>query len=333
MPNLIRSAPLVKFASAASSVQVDAAGIFRHVGVDPECMVATDLFVPQDWLTNVLEATQRRTGFAGVGLLVGASWRMSDFGPLALLLQHQPTLRHAFGEFERYRHLRSQTITIRVQEAGALAIVHLDVRSDSGKAPAMAVELSLGSLMAMLHWFLGKGWTPREVRFAHAAPRDLTLHRRVFGCPVEFGCDFDGVVVHRADLDLPNPFGDVNLARYARDFLDLHPARARAPTSTAVRRSLELLLPQGRGSIEQVAHQLGLSGRTLQRRLAEEGTEFSALLNDARSALARRYLGDPRYPIGQVATLLGFADPSAFTRWFGARFGQSPRRWREEAQE
>lgn len=296
-------------------------------------MVAPDLFVPQDWLSNVLEATQLRTGFAGVGLLVGASWRMSDFGPLALLLQHQPTLRHAFGEFERYRHLRSQTITIRVQEAAALAIIHLDVRSDLGKAPGMAVELSVGSLMAMLHWFLGKDWSPREVRFAHQAPSDLTLHHRVFGCRVEFGCDFDGVVVRRADLDLANPFGDVNLARYAREFLDLQPAGARRPATLAVRRSLELLLPQGRGTIEQVALQLGMSGRTLQRRLADEGTEFSAVLNDARGALARRYLGDPRYPVGQVASLLGFADPSAFTRWFGARFGQSPRRWREEAQE
>ena len=63
-----------------------------------------------------------------------------------------------------------------------------------------------------------------------------TLHRRVFGCPVAFGCDCDGVVVHRADLDLPNPFGDVHLARYAREFLDLQPAGARAPTTLAVRR-------------------------------------------------------------------------------------------------
>ena len=330
MANLIRSAPLVKFAQAAPTVQVDAAGMFRHAGVDAQCLVAADLFVPQEWLTNVLDATQQRTGFGGVGLLVGATWRMSDFGPLALLLQHQPTLRHALGEFERYRHLRSQTITIRVQEVGSLAIIHLDVRSDEGKAPEMAVELSLGSFMAMLHWFLGNAWRPREVRFAHAAPQDLTLHRRVFGCPVEFGCDFDGVVVQRAELDLPNPFGEVNMARYAREFLDLLPAAAHTLTSLAVRRSLEQLLPQGRCSIEHVAVQLGISARTLQRRLADEGGEFSAVLNAARSALARRYLGDARYPIGQVATLLGFAEASAFTRWFGARFGQSPRRWREE---
>ncbi|MFD1579827.1 AraC family transcriptional regulator [Ramlibacter ginsenosidimutans] len=322
---------MVKFAAAAPVVQVDAAQIFRHVGVDPQCMVAADLFVPQDCLTNVLDATQRRTGFAGVGLLVGASWRMSDFGPLALLLEHLPTLRHAFGEFERYRHLRSQTITIRIQEAGVLAVIQMDVRSDRGKAPGTAVELTVASLMALLHWFLGQGWHPREVRFAHSAPSDLTLHRRVFGCNVEFGCDFDGVVVHTADLDHPNPFGDVNLARYAREFLDLQPAGTRAPTTLAVRRSLELLLPQGRCAVEQVALQMGTTARTLQRRLSEEGTDFSALLNDCRSALARRYLADARYPVGQVATLLGFSDASAFTRWFGARFGASPRQWRSEA--
>lgn len=333
MSPTIRSAPLVKFAEAARAVGLDAEGMFHHVGVDRECLVQRELQVPERWLAGLFDATERRSGFGSGGLLVAGTWRMSDFGPLALLLQHQPTLRHALGVFESYRHLRSQVVTLRIQEAGELAVIQLLLHTERGQPGRHPVELSLGSLMAMLRWFLGAGWSPREVRFSHGAPARLDLHRRLFGCPLEFGCDADCIVLQRGDLDRSSPFSDIHLARYAREFLDLLAPGQHAPASLAVRRSIEVLLPQGRCTIEDVAMQLGTSARTLQRRLAQERTEFSALLNEVRRSLAVRYLGDPRYPVGQVGSLLGFAEPSAFTRWFGAQFSRSPSSWRKEPPE
>lgn len=332
MPYLIRSAPLAKFAEAAQAAGLDVERLFHHVGADPQCMVERELHVPERWLADLFEATERRTGFASAGLLVGSSWRMADFGPLALLLQHQPTARHALGVFESYRHLRSQVVTLHVHEAGDCAVIQLLLQVDRGDAGRHGREVALGSLMAMLRWFLGADWHPLEVRFTHGAPSELHLHRRVFGCPVEFGCDIDGVVLHRADLDRPSPFADVHLARYAREFLDqLTPGVP--PMALSVRRSLEVLLPQGRCAIDDVAAQVGTSARTLQRRLAEEGTEFSTLLNEVRRGLARRYVGDPRYPLSQAASLVGFSEASAFSRWFATQFGRSPRRWRAEPHE
>lgn len=328
MVPLIRSALLAKFTEIAKSVGVDAPGIFRHVGADLQCIASPELHVPESWLANILEATERRTGFGSVGLLISDAWRMSDNGPLTLLLQHQPTLRHALGQFETYRHLRSETVTLRVHEAGELAVVRLELHTERGRAGRQPVELTLGCQMTLLRWCLGADWHPRALRFAHAAPRKLDLHHRVFGCPVEFGCDFDGIVLDRADLDRPNPHGDVNLARHAKSLLDHQPRGPHALTTLAVRRNLQLLLPQGRCTVADVAAQLGTSARTLQRRLAHEGTEFSMLENEVRRSLASGYLGDPRYPVAQVAMLLGFSEPSAFSRWFAAQFGQSPRQWR-----
>jgi AraC-like DNA-binding protein len=326
----IRSAPLVKFAEAAKVVGVNAEHVFHHVGVDRECMVERELQVPERWLTNIFDATERRSSFGSAGLIVAGTWRMSDFGPLALLLQHQPTLRHALGVFESYRHLRSQALTLRIHENAELALIHILLHSERGQPGRHPVELSLGSLMVMLRWFLGTDWSPREVRFSHGAPRQLDLHRRLFGCPLEFGCESDCIVLQHADLDRRGPFSDIHLARYAKDFLDLLAPGKHAPTTLAVRRSMEVLLPQGRCTIDDVSVQLGTSSRTLQRRLAQEGAEFSGLLNEVRRSLATRYLGDARYPVGQVGALLGFAEPSAFSRWFGAQFGRSPRKWRME---
>lgn len=326
----MRSAPLVKFAAAARAAGMDADGLFRHVGADLRCMDSPDLFVPDRWLTDILEATERRTGVAAVGIVVAQAWRMADFGPLALLLQHQPTLRHAVGQFESYRHLRSQAVTLRIHESGPVGILQLELRTERAGPGRHVMELSLGTVMALLRWFLGAPWVPRGVRFSHAAPGDVALHRRLFGCPVEFGCEFDGIVLDRADLDRPNPHADVHLARYAKEFLDLQAPGRQAPASLATRRSLEQLLPVGRCGVDDVAAQLGTSARTLQRRLSDEGTDFSAVLNEVRRALAERYLGDPRYPVAQVGVLLGFSDPSAFTRWFSVQFGRPPREWRRK---
>lgn len=327
---LIRSALLVKFTETARWLGVDAADLFRHVGADRECMVQPELHVPERWLANILDATEKRTGFVAAGLAIAENWRMSDNGPLSLLLQHQPTVRHAFGQFETYRHMRSETVTLRVHEAGELAVIRLELRTERGKAGRHAVELSMGTHLSLLRWFLGAGWRPREMRFAHAAPRNLDAHLRVFGCPMEFGCDIDCIVMDRADLDRPNPHGDVNLARYAKELLDYQFPGLRALTTLAVQRNLEFMLPQGRCTIADVASQLGTSGRTLQRRLAQERTEFSIVANEVRRSLATRYLRDPRYPVSQVAMLLGFSELSAFSRWFAAQFGQPPRQWRIE---
>ncbi|SOY63859.1 putative transcriptional regulator, AraC family (fragment) [Cupriavidus taiwanensis] len=82
--------------------------------------------------------------------------------------------------------------------------------------------------------------------------------------------------------------------------------------------------------MEQVAQSLGASPRTLQRQLEQDGLTFSALVNEVRRELAQRHLQDPRRPLAQVATLLGFSEPSAFSRWFAAQFGKSPTRWRQD---
>lgn len=331
MAKLIRSAPLLKFSQVAAAAHVDVARVFRHVGVDPLCLGSADLWVPETWLADVIDATERQSGLRSLGLAVALSWRMSDFGRLGLLMQHQPTLRDAFRQFDNYRHMRSEPVNIYLKESGATAAIQLYLVTEQARPGRQTVELALGSLMTLLRTFLGAGWHPQEVRFVHGPPADFALHHRLFACPVEFGCEFDGIVVAREDLDRPNPLADVHFAAYAQELLDQqHPGGAGSNASN-VRRTVELLLPQGRGGIAEVGSSLGMSPRTLQRRLVEEGTEFSVVVNEVRRRAATRYMNDPRYPVAQVAALVGFADTSAFSRWFSAQFGQSPSQWRRTA--
>ncbi|CAG2154674.1 HTH-type transcriptional regulator VirS [Cupriavidus yeoncheonensis] len=330
MSTLIRSALLVKYSEIARTIGVDPERMIHHVGADRSCIVSPDLHVPEPWLAKVLDSTEQSSSCAAVGLLMAESWRLSDFGPISLALQHQPTLRHALGQLETYRHLLSESVFVHVEEVGETAIVRQQLITERPIPGRQPVELSVGALLCLMKSMLGGSWKPRSVHFSHSAPASLHVHHRLFGTRVEFGCDFDGIVVDRRDLDRPNPLGDVNLARYAREFLDQHPHGRQVSTASNVRRAVHMLLPRGQGSIDQVGQQLGMSSRTLQRRLEQEGLEFSSLVNEVRRGLACRFLGDIRYPVSQVAMLVGFAEVSTFSRWFSAQFGTPPTRWRAE---
>jgi AraC-like DNA-binding protein len=106
-----------------------------------------------------------------------------------------------------------------------------------------------------------------------------------------------------------------------------------SPLAAQADRVVELLLPLGRSSLEDVARHLGLGPRMLQQRLAAEGRSFSAVMHGTRARLAEHYLSIDRFSLTEISQLLGFAAPSAFTRWFRQQFGTSPTRWRDSARE
>jgi len=109
------------------------------------------------------------------------------------------------------------------------------------------------------------------------------------------------------------------------------PQRERSSVVHDVRRSVYLLLPMGRASVEQVASGLGVNVRTLQRRLDESGVSFSQVLNEVRCELAQRYITHTPHSMGRVAEQLGYSNLSSFTRWFSAQFECSPSQMRERS--
>jgi AraC-like DNA-binding protein len=100
--------------------------------------------------------------------------------------------------------------------------------------------------------------------------------------------------------------------------------------SERARRSLYLLLPAGRATLEQLGANLGQHPRALQRQLEREGRSFAVLLNEVRRELALRYLASPANSVGAAAQMTGYATLSSFSRWFAGEFGMSPAQWRAE---
>lgn len=327
MTALVRSAALTHFAELAAACGLDARALLARVGLQARCLGDPDLKIAAHLVGRLLELAAAEGREPAFGLRLAESRRLSNLGPLALLVRDAPTLRGALETLMHHIHVHNEAIAVHVAEHGGLVVIRTEMASDGGGSLRQATELVVGVTCRVLQVLLGSGWQPRLVCFTHAAPQCLAVHRRVLGPAVEFGHEFNGIVCNAADLDAPNPGADPVLARYSQKLLQ--PALARsASMSTRVRQLIVLLLPRGLCRVEVVAQHLGVDRRTVHRKLDAEGTSFSALLDAERRELAGRYIEGSDRALTDVAALLGFAAPSAFSRWYRSRFGLSAARRR-----
>lgn len=327
MTILVRAAVLTNFFEVAQERGLNPQPLLREVGLSRSLLDDPERRIPLDAAMLLLEAAARESNYPQFGLRMAESRQLSDLGIISLLISHQGTLRDALTSTIQYRHILNDALAMQIEDAGPLVIVREEVVA---AVPArQATELAIGVLFRMCATVLGERWQPHSVNFTHDAPRDLSLHKRVFGCRIEFGSDFNGFVCAAADLDIANPTADPAMARYAQRFVEALPYVSEPSVVLDVRKAIYLLLPGGRASSEYVAQGLGLSLRTMQRQLDEAGVSFTQLVNEVRRDLAKRYIENPRYTLVRVSELLGYSTQGSFTRWFSTQFGMPPQQWRQ----
>jgi AraC-like DNA-binding protein len=330
MPQTIRSAALVSYAVVAQQVGINPLAMLRRFEIDPGALRDGEMRIPVSRVAALLEATADAAGCSDFGLRMAVQRRVSDFGVLSLLMSYQPTMWHVLDVMVRYRNLLNATLALHVEEAGDVAIVREDIVVNFDAPKTQAYQLAVGTLSSLFHSILGPRWRPVSAHFTYACPRDMSLHRKLFGERIEFESEFNGLTCLLADLHRPNALADPKLAQYAANFVDSMHQGENSSLAHEVRRSVYRLLPLGQASIARIASSLGLHERTLQRKLTAEGAEFSDLLNGVRRELAEQYLSNRSYSLTRVAEMLGYGQLSSFTRWFAGEFGTPPGIWREQ---
>jgi AraC-like DNA-binding protein len=324
MTPLIRSAGLTNFADLAARCRLDVRALLHEAGLPARCLDDPDLRVPVASVVRLLELAASRAREPAFGLRMAESRRLSSLGTLGLLLRDEPTLRGVLEASVRYVHLQNEALAVKVEQVGNLLIIRIGLTTAQGQGLRQAIELSVGVMFRILSVFMGAAWHPKLVCFSHRAPARLEVHRRVFGEAVEFGHEFSGIVCNAADLEALNPGADPVMARYAKRLLEREPQRTRL-WSLRVKQLALMLLPRGHCRVEVVAQHLGVDRRTVARRLAEEATSFSQIVEDLRSELLAHYRTDDARPLGEVAALLGFSALTNFSRWHRAHFGHAAR--------
>jgi AraC-like DNA-binding protein len=254
--------------------------------------------------------------------------RVSELGPLALAMRDAGSLREALQSAGRYVSLHTDSLLLSLKEMDNLAFLEIERLSEEYPPSRQGTELAVGVFHGAIRQLLGHSADSWRIWFPHSAPENISRHRRVFGSQVEFGHSVTGLVFARCDLDAPLPGADPVMGRHVKRYLDPMLARSRGTVGERVRHFVYEQLSTGRCAAEQAASSLGMDRRTLHRHLGRLGETFSSIVEEVRSDVALRYLEERRRSLNEVALLLGFSAPSAFSRWFRARFGCAPRAWR-----
>ena len=265
----------------------------------------------------------------GLPFRYAEAFRLDDIGALGLAFKTAGDLREALGRLVRYILVLSDTLDYELftDDFGAELTM---TRPHHRRGAQLANECALAATVSALRQIGGPTVAPSEVSFRHLAPSSTGEHWAFFGCPVRFGEPANSLRFDRATLDIRSRLADEGLSAYLLATLDdLHRTEQAATTVDRVYRTVTDSLPDGLPAKADVARRLGMSERTLHRRLAEEQASFREVTKRARQHVAESLLGDNRTSLAEVAFLTGFADQSAFQRAFKSWTGQTPVGYRE----
>jgi len=265
-----------------------------------------------------------------LGLHLGIETRVRELGLVGYAAYHSQTLQTAFERIARYSRIVNEALVAHMiddEDRGTFAVEKAP-RLDSLRHP---IDGRMASATAVARELTGVDINPLEVRFPYPRPSDTSEYRRIFRCTVLFDQPESMLVFGRIDLDRPVLHADETLSGYLDKLAEdsLESLSGSTTFKQRVRRTIWSELSGGKPNVRQIALHLGVSPRTLQRRLEEEHTSFAAELDSLRHEMASRLLQDRNLAVYEVAFLLGYSEPSTFYRAFRRWKRVSPHEYRQ----
>jgi AraC-like DNA-binding protein len=286
--------------------------------LDPEARVS-----PAQFCVAWAEAT-RLSGDPALALRIAETTEPGAFGVVEYLCRSAPTLREALTQWVRYLGILDDSVRVGLLELGGTVALRVITESE---APAPAShELCFALVVLNARNTIATGFQATEVRFSHAAPAGaLDRYRSFFEADTRFGAAHTELLFPRGALDAALTTADPNLLAILVPAAEEKRERPSGdpPLTDQVRRALRAALSSDDAQVAGMAKRLGLTARSLQRRLQDEGTSFQALRDETRRSLADRYLGQG-LSVAEISFLLGFSEPSAFFRAFKRWTGLTP---------
>jgi AraC-like DNA-binding protein len=272
-------------------------------------------------------------GAADIGLRTGSNTLPHHQSVATLAALHSPTLGEGLKKLARYKRLVCpEEVTINVRRGEAR--LRFDWVLADTEPPPMLIDCIFASIVDLAKRGTGKPMKARRVELTRSrlATHEATL-RKHFGCQVKFGAPSDLLVFDEEALALPFVTHNPQLLALIVPGLEsaLEESASARTLADDVRAALSQTISGERPAVEKVAKSLGMSPRTLQRRLGEVGTTYQKLLDEVRHRSARRLLANTDLGAAEVAFLLGFEELNSFTRAFHAWEGTTPLRWRASA--
>ncbi|BBE21786.1 HTH-type transcriptional regulator VirS [Arthrobacter sp. MN05-02] len=326
MGSVIRSAGMRGFRTVVEQFGGDAEALAGRYRVPLAALDSDDVLVPDIAMAKLLEGAARELPCPDLGLRISEYQDIGILGPLAVAVQNSPTVGAALECASQFLFLHSPVLrfTIVSDPEGRPGDVGLCYGSSEGTPPRQATDAILAFAHRMIRFLLDGPYGLHSVHLSHLPKASAARYAEFFGAEVRFGQPASLLRVPRSLLDRPLAGVDGTLREIALEYLRTHfpePGRVVAPQ---VRNAIDRMLGTSPSGIDSAARLLGMHPRTLQRRLAAEGTSFGALLDDVRRDTALRLLTRTDLPLQQVAGLVGLSEQSALTRCVRRWYGRTP---------
>jgi AraC-like DNA-binding protein len=303
---------------------VVAAGVDRAVVNDPDSRVPIEQF-GKLWRAAYALSNDPDLALHAIEVLPFGAYRVIDF-----LVWNAPTLGDALAKISDYFPLINDVVRLPFLVGDRFVTFAVEAPSDPAVITRPYAEYVLGAVFLRTRFNMHNPYRLARVEFTHPQPASVREHERIFACPVVFGADICRMVIAREAWDSPRTGADPMLFSvldgHVKTLLNQQPA-----DTTIVGRVRETIGAELRGGdprLESVAKQLGMSPRTLQRRLSEHNAIFNELLETMRFGAAKSYLAQRNIAATEIAYLLGFSEQSSFNRAFKRWAGQTPGEFR-----
>ena len=321
---------VVPVAQALRQQGVDPVELVDQVGLDLAKAANPDWRVSQASFNELLRCSIEATGDEAFGLVAAEQLQPQVLHSLGLAWLASDTVYDGLRRLQRFGRLVATGLEPRLEEEGDS--VRLILGYDPGSAGVVPAsrDYAVGIVNRMCRLTLGEFLAPVSVALQRPLPSQPERWEYLLSSKVIFDAPCNCITWYRADIMEPLVTGDPALARindeHTAAFLDSFVART---TTREVVDKIVERLPDGPPGQQQIADALHMSNRTLQRKLQAEGTSFTELLQDTRMQLAGKYLRSPGRSVVETAYLLGFSEPSTFSRAFKRWAGKSPAEYRD----
>ncbi len=263
-----------------------------------------------------------------IGLWLGSNERVESCAPLSIAMLAAPTLQEALVRAARYKRLTCpEEIEVVSRRGECSARFHWLLADEH--TPFALIDLCFAWLFHIGR--RGSGGTVSPIRIELRRPSARArMYQRHFGCPILFDAPRDAIVFDASDVMRPFVTHNADLLAIVAPHLEAELSRAATEVLVQVKAVIKRLLCGRRPDLEDVARELAVTPRTLQRRLAAEQQTYQQLLEEARREMSHHYLLETDLELNEAAFLLGYTDASSFFRAFRQWEGTSPGRWRED---
>jgi len=313
----------------AARLGVPRAELLREARLHEEQLRDPDARVPRSAIVRLWRAVAARVPDSALGLRYGAEIRLRELGLVGYTMASSRTVGAALTRLTRYDRIVSETLAVTLDPRDDATWVRVDVEPEL-RAFRPAADFRLAALLAGCREIAAAPLAPLAVELPYRRPADVHEYERFYRAHLEFGALGTAFLLRNEDLARPVRSSDETLSGYLDRLAEqtLTALGGQDTLQDRVRAALFSELSEGVPSLEHVGRNLGMSGRTLQRELRQEGTTFATVLTRLRQDMAPSLLQDGQLAVAEVAFLLGYQDPRAFQRAFRRWSGRSPQSFR-----